>query len=373
MIKKALIVFAALMLLSLPVKAEDSQDYKNVYSDTYSSTIDTDSVEDAVPDSAEDIVGDLDVTNNLDFGAGLSNIVDSGLDMAGGFIKKGLRSAMLILVIVMLCALASNFYDKNPVTSYITMAGCMAITVVAVGDLNSLIGLGTESIAEIEQFSKALLPALTAASAASGSPMASTARYIATTMFFDVLMTIISRILLPLLYFYIAACAAKGAIGNDSLGKVADLFKWVISSALKIIVLIFTFYIGVSGIISGSADSATVRATKLTFQSAFPVVGSILSDASELVLVGFGIVRNSVGVFGMLVVLAICLSPFLQLGIHYLLYKLSAGLASTLTDGKIVSYIESLGSAFGLIMGMTGACCIMMFISVVSAIKAVTP
>lgn len=42
--------------------------------------------------------------------------------------------------------------------------------------------------------------------------------------------------------------------------------------------------------------------------------------------------RGTVGIVGMLGVLAICLIPFLQLAFHYLTYKLAAALIGTVSD-----------------------------------------
>lgn len=53
-------------------------------------------------------------------------------------------------------------------------------------------------------------------------------------------------------------------------------------------------------------------------------MGGIISDAAETVLAGAGMLKNTVGVFGMLAILAACAYPFLQLGVQYLLYKLTA-------------------------------------------------
>lgn len=69
-------------------------------------------------------------------------------------------------------------------------------------------------------------------------------------------------------------------------------------------------YLTASGAIAGSADAAAVKAAKMTISRAIPVVGGILSDAAETVLAGAGVLRGTVGVVGMLVVLAICLTPF---------------------------------------------------------------
>ncbi|MEG2118968.1 MAG: stage III sporulation protein AE, partial [Pseudoflavonifractor sp.] len=93
---------------------------------------------------------------------------------------------------------------------------------------------------------------------------------------------------------------------------------------------------------------------------------------AETVLAGAGILRNAVGVFGMLTVLGICLAPFLQLGIHYITYKIASALTATVSAGRVSGLIDSIGGAFGLVLGMTGASALLLLICLVSAISVVT-
>ncbi len=51
------------------------------------------------------------------------------------------------------------------------MAGAAAIAVLSLGSMKSLLGLGTQTIEELDVFSKALLPTLAAAVAAGGAPL----------------------------------------------------------------------------------------------------------------------------------------------------------------------------------------------------------
>ncbi|MEG1720926.1 MAG: stage III sporulation protein AE, partial [Pseudoflavonifractor sp.] len=197
-------------------------------------------------------------------------------------------------------------------------------------------------------------------------------RQLATMLFSDVLLTLINRLLLPLVYAYIAASAAYAALGNEGLKRIGHMLKWLVSSILTAVLLVFVSYLTVSGVIAGTADAVTIKAAKFTVSSVVPVVGGILSDAAETVLAGAGILRNAIGVFGMLAVLGICLAPFLQLGIHYLAYKLTAALTATVSAGRIGALIDSIGGAFGLVLGMTGASAILLLISMVSAISVVT-
>ena len=111
--------------------------------------------------------------------------------------------------------------------------------------------------------------------------------------------------------------------------------------------------------------------SKSAISTAVPVVGGIISDATESVLAGAGLIKSSVGIFGMLGVLAICLTPFLHLAVQFLMYKLAAMLASAIGSESLIGLIDAIGSAFGLILGMVGACALLLLISVASFVSVV--
>ena len=73
-----------------------------------------------------------------------------------------------------------------------------------------------------------------------------------------------------------------------------------------------------------------------------------------------------------LTVLALCAYPFLQLGIQYLLYKLTAFLASVIGDTELCGLIGGLGGAFGLILGMVGSCALVLLVSILASAAVVT-
>jgi stage III sporulation protein AE len=102
------------------------------------------------------------------------------------------------------------------------------------------------------------------------------------------------------------------------------------------------------------------------------VVGSIIADASETVLAGASILRNAIGIFGLLAVIATCILPFLRLGANYLLYKAAAGLSGAIADSRITKLVNAVSTAFGMMMGLVGATAMMLFISIISVIKVVT-
>ena len=87
-------------------------------------------------------------------------------------------------------------------------------------------------------------------------------------------------------------------------------------------------------------------------------------------LAGLGIML--LGVALLLAVLAICLTPFITMAVQYLLYKLAAFLAGTVTQEPLADLIDALGSAFGLMLGMTGSCALALLISIISSVSVVS-
>lgn len=315
----------------------------------------------------EDLTGD-------DFAAGAAAILDTGNGQLTGALRRAGRSGVLLLAVALLCGLAESLRGElgggglDPVR----LAGAAAVAAIAVADVNALMGMGRQAMEQMDGFSKLLLPTVTAACAAAGAPAAAVARQGATLLFFALLLTVADRLLMPLVYAYVAASAAHAAIDNEGLKRVAALLKWAVTGLLSILLTVFVFYLTLSGAVAGNADAVTQKAAKTVLSGMVPVVGGILSDAAETVVAGAGILKGTVGVVGLLVVLAICLAPFLQLGAHYLVYKCAAALTATVTPGPVSALIDAIGSAFALVLGMTGGCALILYVALITSIKAVS-
>lgn len=308
-----------------------------------------------------------------DWGAGAAAILEKGGAALPGILRGAGRSGVLLLAVAMLCGLAESVREEvgSDGLDPIRLAGAAAVTAIAVADVNTLMGLGREALGRIDLFSKALLPTVTAAGAAAGMPAASVARQGATLLFLGLLITLADRLILPVLYAYVAAQAAYAALDNNGLKRLAGLIKWGATGMLTILLTGFTFYLTISGAVAGNADAMSQKAAKTVLSGMVPVVGGILSDAAETVVAGAGMVKGTVGVVGLLTVLAICVIPFLQLGAHYLVYKWAAALTATVTTGPAAELIDAIGSAFALMLGMVGGGGMILYIALITSIKVV--
>lgn len=329
---------------------------------------------DALPEAAGDLMEVEGLSGPEGFSQGLAGIVER---LAGGVkavLRQRLRGAASILLVAVACGAVDGFAQgTGKGAAFLPMAGALAVTLLTAGSLEDLIGLGAETIRELNVFSKALLPTLAAATAASGAVTTATFQQVTTVFLADLLMELIDGLLIPLVYLYIGALAAGACLPENRLGAIAEALKktvnWILTSSL----LLFTVYLSTVRVIAGAADGASVKVAKAAISGAVPVVGGIIAEAAETVLAGAGMLKNTIGVFGMLAILAACAYPFLQLGVQYLLYKLSAFLAAAVGAPELCKLIDGLGGAFGLVLGMTGSCALLLLVSVLSSVAAVTP
>ena len=152
-----------------------------------------------------------------DFSAGARAILDTGNGQLTGAIRRAGRSGVLLLSVALLCALAGSVREElgggglDPVR----LAGAAAITAIAVADVNALMGMGKQALEQMDTFSKVLLPTVTAACAATGQGGAAAARQGATLLFFSFLLALVQRLLLPMVYAYVAVSAAPAPVGNE--------------------------------------------------------------------------------------------------------------------------------------------------------------
>lgn len=311
------------------------------------------------------------LTADLAFDQGISTLLEQATEYMPDILRAGIRSGLLLLVIAMLCAMAESLQAagvESKGLNVCVLAGTLAVAAVSVGETSAMMGLGRSTIDRMQGFSEVLLPITAACTATMGAPAGAAARQIVTSLFSNGLITLIDRLLVPAVYAYIAVCSVCAAVGNSGLKKVAAFLKWIVTKSLTALLVLFVTYLTVSGAIAGTTDAAALKVAKMTISAAVPVVGGIISNAAGTILVGAGVLKNTVGVFGMLAVLGICVVPFLKLGAHYLTYKITGALTSTLADSRLAELIDNIGTAFALMLGMTGASALLLLVSMMSAI-----
>ena len=321
-----------------------------------------------LPAAAEKYLRGAEPENTEDFfGQAWSMIKNTYRDQKENW-KNAARSAAKILFIVVICGLFSLFpgeYTEKAVET----AGLIGISAISLSDVSSLIGLGKETLQDVSDYSLALIPVLTAAASASGNITASAATASGTVVFLRILIWAFQRILTPLIYAVMAFSFAGGISGQAVFDRFGKVLSGVLKNGLKILMFLFSAWLSITGIISGNVDAMALKAAKITSSTVVPVVGGMISDAAETVLVSASLLKNSIGIFGMLAVLAIILVPFLKIGMNYVVLQITDILASTVGMKAHTDYIRSVCAGMGNLMGVITCCSLMLFLSCVCVMK----
>ncbi|MCI8411250.1 MAG: hypothetical protein HFJ40_02150 [Clostridia bacterium] len=113
----------------------------------------------------------------------------------------------------------------------------------------------------------------------------------------------------------------------------------------------------------------TAKTTKTIVSSAIPVVGKILGDAVDTVL-GCGIIlKNAIGLVGIILILGICIMPILKLATLTVTYKLLATVVQPIADEKIVGLLEQIGDIFKIFLAILSSISVMLIIGTALVIK----
>ncbi len=304
------------------------------------------------------------------FADGLLYVIKSAITALRPSLASVSSVCLSLIAAVLLVRILSNIAVEE--SGAIRLTGAVIIGLLLLVPVNSMVRLGTETVTEMSEYAKLLLPVMTAAMAAQGGVSSSAALYSGTIVFNSLLTTIIAKVVVPALYVFLCICIAGNAVKDDMLDKIRNIIKSAIIWSLKTVLYVFTGYISITGVVSGTVDASALKAARLTISGVVPVIGKVLSDTSETVLVSAGVMKNAAGVYGLLAIIAMFIGPFLEIGLMYLLLKLTEAVCNLFANKSTVDLIGSFTTGMGIILAMIGTVCVLLLVSLVCFMKGMS-
>lgn len=118
-------------------------------------------------------------------------------------------------------------------------------------------------------------------------------------------------------------------------GFLMSTFKW----STGIIFTLFTGFLSIQGITAGKFDSVSIKATKFAMKSYIPIIGSYVSDGMDFFVLGATLVKNSIGLVGVLILIISILSPIIMIIVYKLALQLSSGILQITGNSKICKFL----------------------------------
>lgn len=304
------------------------------------------------------------------FGEGLWNVLTEAGKLIAPSMAEAAGCCLRVFAVVLLAAMTAQL---APGTSKLVMelAGTAAAAVLLLEPAGALISLGVETVRQLRDYGKLLLGVMASALAARGGVGASTALYAGTAFFDAVLGAGLTAVFLPMLRMYLALAIAHSALGDAMLERFKGLLRWAMEWSLKLTLYLFTGYMAVTGVVSGTADAAAGKAARIAISGAVPVVGGILSDAADAVVLSAATLGGGAGIWGILTVLAMFCTPVIRIGCQYLLLKVTAAVGQSVNSMRCADLAADFAGAMGLLMALVSTQAVLLLISTVCFLRGV--
>ena len=324
----------------------------------------------------EDTFGEIDIselftksiTGNIDN----STIINVVFSLLGDNIKSALTTIASVMVVVIihsiLKAISENLGNENVSKIAYYIEYILIITLVMT-NFSTIITEMKEAVQNLTGFANTLIPLMI-------TLMMTTGNIVSSGMLQPILLlliTFISNFMTNILIPIALVSTALGIISKISdQAQVGKLSKFLHSSMVWILGTVLTLFVSVTSLEGGltaSIDGVTAKAAKTAISSVVPVIGSILGDAVNTIVGCSNIIKNAVGMVGIVVIIAICIRPILQLAVLTVTYYLGAALCQPIADEKVVGILEQMGGTFKIFLAVMFALTALLIIGIAIVMK----
>lgn len=322
---------------------------------------------------------------SFDFGAYVGNLVSGGegssptgiLHMVwNGFCSSLLQDRQLIFYLLALSLVGALFanFSKLLQGKQVAQTAFFAIYMMFFSVLGTsflhISQLAAETMGRLLDFVKVLVPAFFISVSFTQGGTAAGVYYEFTLMMIAVVNWVLVKLALPAVNLYFFLQVANQLSEEDMFSKMAELIRDAIHLSVK---TMFGLMMGMN-VVQGLIVPVTAQVKNMAvirMGGAVPGVGTSISSVLQTVLCAGTLVKNAVGVTGLIVVFLICAVPLLQMVAGQLLYQLVAAAIQPISDNRLVQGLSGTVDAIKLFIYIVGVGA-MLFITSIAMISAFT-
>lgn len=301
-----------------------------------------------------------------------STLLKKILNILGKEVTTNIKSLVSILAIILIHSILksiSESLENNNISKLIYYVQYILIVTVIMSNFTDIIKLVQDTTGNLIGFMNALVPLLITLMMYTGSITTSSVVEPIILFMINFIGNIIQNLIIPFVLVLTSLMIISKISDKVHIDKLSKFFKSGIVWFLGIVLTVFVGVVSLEGTLSSSVDGITAKTTKAVVSSVIPVVGKILGDAVDTVL-GCGIVlKNAVGLVGVVIVIGICIMPILKLFVLSVSYKLLSTVVQPIADEKIIDLLEQIGDIFKIFLGILCAISFMLIIGTTLVLK----
>jgi stage III sporulation protein AE len=324
---------------------------------------------DSLPDGVNEQLSDLGISDltsqsltDFSFGSFMKSIWNT--------IKKEvtapIKTFVTLVGIMMLCALLNTFrssMEDTSVTKIFSVVTVLCVCAAIIVPVAKCITESAQVIKDCSNFILSFIPVFASIVTVSGKPLSAT---LYSTFLFSAVQ-IISKLsattLVPLLSIYLAFCLVSSISEYIKLDGLVSIIKSTVMWALGPSLTIFVALLSMQGLVTNSADTVATKTAKFVIGSTIPVVGGALSEAYNSIQGCMGLIKSTVGVFGIIACILIFLPIIIKIVLLMFSLNIAAAVGEILGIEKVPSLLKAASTALSLILGIVICFAVLLIVS----------
>ncbi len=277
---------------------------------------------------------------------------------------------VLIIIIIhsILIAITDTLENKS-VSQIAYFVEFIMISVVILASFSNCLTIVKDTIQDLVGFTNSILPILITLMLTTGAITSASVVQPILLLLISFIGNTIINFILPIILIS-TSLNIISQISNEI--KVSKISKFLNSSTIWILGVIMTLFVTVlslEGSLTQTVDGVTAKTAKAAVSTVIPVVGKILGDATDAVIGCAGILKNAVGLIGIIVIIGICLTPIIKLTILTVMYSFMSAICEPIADTRIVNLLEKISETFKILLAIVFCVTVTLIIGLAIVIK----
>lgn len=283
---------------------------------------------------------------------------------------KLLSSIIIITVFAMILETMQNAFERNAVSTVAYSIAYLVLMVLAINSFHVAITYAKDAIANMSDFMLAMIPLVIALLASVGNLATATMFHPLIIFMINISGMMISYVVFPLLFLSAMLSIVSLFSERYKVTQLATLLRNIAMGVLGSFLTIFLAVISIQGATSAVTDGVTLRTAKYITGNFIPIVGRMFSDAADTVLNASLLVKNAVGLAGVLILITLCAFPALKILVLALIYNISSAVLQPLGNSPIISALGTIGKSLLFVFAALATVGLMFFLAITIIIAA---
>lgn len=278
---------------------------------------------------------------NGEYFTNYSSLFSVIISIVFGDIREFLPLLFTLIAIGMLTSLLHEFKSNDSASDVVYFA-CFGVMVIAVLFVfKDVLQVTHNTINSLLNQIKIVFPLLIAMLASIGSFSAISIYNPLVAVLSTLVSVVFEKLLYPVfiivLLLTIMSSLTTSIKFDKIIGFLSSCFKWTIG----MIFTLFAGFLSIQGISAGKFDSVSIKATKFAIKSYIPIIGSYISDGMDFLVLGSVLVKNTIGIIGVLILFLSIISPIVSILVLKLGFQLVSGVLEMTGSNKMSNFINS--------------------------------